>query len=263
MKDQIPYIHDEQAHNLTDPGIIVPILVDVLNPKSAIDIGCGIGTFLNVFKKLGVTDIIGHDGKWVDRTKLSKHISTKHFIETNLEQNFSINREFDVGVCLEVIEHINEESGIRLVEELANHCKYIIFSCAIPGQKGQNHINEQWPTYWNDKFAKHGLVCYDVFRPILWNNKSVARWYKQNMFLYTKPENEEIIKQFEAYFDSEFKNYVHPDYYNISVKEVNQLISKLEQNYSEHKRLVNGQDKFNKYMKMFVKKLLFTLAIRK
>ncbi|MFC1840655.1 hypothetical protein ACFL1N_13825 [Thermodesulfobacteriota bacterium] len=41
------YIHDESAHNLTDPSIIVPIILQVLNPKSVVDVGCGIGTFLN------------------------------------------------------------------------------------------------------------------------------------------------------------------------------------------------------------------------
>ena len=66
-KSRTRYIHHEKAHNLIAPEIIVPVITDVLNPQSVVDVGCGIGTFLHVFKKNGVTDILGLDGRWVNR----------------------------------------------------------------------------------------------------------------------------------------------------------------------------------------------------
>lgn len=45
MEHKVKYIHDEAAHNLNDPEIIVPFIVEMLHPHSVIDVGCGIGTF--------------------------------------------------------------------------------------------------------------------------------------------------------------------------------------------------------------------------
>lgn len=41
--------------------IIVPLVLDVVKPQSVIDIGCGTGTWLSVFQKYGVEDILGFD----------------------------------------------------------------------------------------------------------------------------------------------------------------------------------------------------------
>ena len=46
---------------------ILSLVLEVL-PKisSAIDLGCGVGTWLSVLKKKGVNDIQGVDGEWVN-----------------------------------------------------------------------------------------------------------------------------------------------------------------------------------------------------
>jgi ribosomal protein L11 methylase PrmA len=38
--------------------------------RSAVDVGCGTGTFLSVLAKLGTQRVLGVDGGWVDRTLL-------------------------------------------------------------------------------------------------------------------------------------------------------------------------------------------------
>ena len=60
---ELRYIHDETAHNLKDPEIIVPVIMGVLNPKSVVDVGCGIGTFLHVFSDFGVKNLLGLDAR--------------------------------------------------------------------------------------------------------------------------------------------------------------------------------------------------------
>jgi 2-polyprenyl-3-methyl-5-hydroxy-6-metoxy-1,4-benzoquinol methylase len=94
-KETVRYIHEEVVHNLDDPNIIVPVLLDVLKPKSVVDVCCGIGTFLHVFKELGLTDILGLDGKWVDKDKLSKNIDIEAFKEIDIEKGITINKKFD------------------------------------------------------------------------------------------------------------------------------------------------------------------------
>jgi tRNA1(Val) A37 N6-methylase TrmN6 len=42
--------HKEKRFNLESPSIIVPEIIKLLNPKSVVDIGCGLGTFIHVLK---------------------------------------------------------------------------------------------------------------------------------------------------------------------------------------------------------------------
>ncbi len=257
----LKYIHFEEAHNLNDPSIIVPVIMDVLNPKSVIDVGCGIGTFLHVFKKHGVKDILGLDGKWANKEKLKKYISPENFIETDLENGFQVDRKYDLVFCLEVAEHLHENSADILIKSLTSVSDIIIFSAAIPGQMGQNHINEQWPDYWIDKFQKHDFICHDVFRPIFWNNQNIARWYKQNMFLYTKKGKDKIATKFEKYFDNNISNYVHPEYYELRVNDIVHLSKAFKNLDNNYRNIIHGKATLKKYLGYLAKYMLFRLGM--
>jgi hypothetical protein len=50
---------------------ILPEVVRLIAPKSAVDLGSGIGEWLGELRKLGVTDVLGVDGDWVNPTALN------------------------------------------------------------------------------------------------------------------------------------------------------------------------------------------------
>jgi len=81
----VPYSHDEKYFNMIAPRIIAARLDPVLHPKSVVDVGCGLGTFLRAFKELGAETILGIDGEWVDRKLLSKNISLTEFKPADLQ----------------------------------------------------------------------------------------------------------------------------------------------------------------------------------
>ena len=183
--DKIKYIHEESVHNAQSPGQIVPVLINLFSPKSVLDVGCGIGTFLAAFKAAGVADLMGIDGPWVNKELLFSNIHSDEFIEQDLSKPWNLQQKYDLVLSLEVAEHIEPEYADVFVRNLVAAGDVLIFSAAVPNQGGQNHLNEQWLFYWKEKFLKHDYVIHDVLKPFFWNNPRIFFWYKQNMVVVT------------------------------------------------------------------------------
>ena len=77
------YIHTEDVHNKQAAREIIPSILSIVAPKSVIDIGCGIGTWLSVFEEHGIDDIVGIDGNYVNKDLLK--INSSKFIAHNLK----------------------------------------------------------------------------------------------------------------------------------------------------------------------------------
>ena len=78
--NEVKYVHLESTHNTESPGQIVPVIYQMLNPRSVADVGCGIGTFLYCFKQEGVKKVLGIDGPWVDKSLKAKYLSDYEFM---------------------------------------------------------------------------------------------------------------------------------------------------------------------------------------
>ncbi|HRH51323.1 MAG TPA: class I SAM-dependent methyltransferase [Panacibacter sp.] len=216
--EEIKYVHLVKDHNLNAPGEIVPHLINIFHPDSVADVGCGLGTFLNIFLQNGVTDVSGIDGMWVDKSKLV--IPEKYFTEKDLEQRLHFERKFDLVLCLEVAEHLSEQSADVMIENLVSLGDIILFSAAIKNQGGQNHINEQPANYWMEKFKQHDFVFYDVFRNVFWNNPSIDWWYKQNMFLVANRSKDITAYISGAVAITDVKEYVHPELLSMYTEQI-------------------------------------------
>lgn len=178
------YIHNPETHRINDAEIILPLVFKEISPRSVVDVGCGTGTFLAACEKLGVADILGVDGDYVDRSML--RIKPEQFLAADLSKPLSLGKRFDLVICLEVAEHIAPKSADIFVKSLVELGDVVLFSAAIPGQGGQNHLNEQWPSYWRGIFQRHGYDYHDLLRGELWDDPRIFWWYKQNMFLAVK-----------------------------------------------------------------------------
>ena len=163
---------------------IVPDVADLINPKSVVDVGCGVGRFLLVFLKNGAKDVLGIDGNWINPSDLE--IPSKFFLAHDLNCPLFLGKKFDLVVSLEVAEHLFENSAETFIDTLTSLGDIILFSAAIPGQRGTNHLNEQWPEYWVSRFSKRGYTAFDFLRKKMWKNKNIAAWYRQNLLLFFK-----------------------------------------------------------------------------
>jgi SAM-dependent methyltransferase len=167
-------------------GLLVPLVVELVNPRSVIDVGCGLGIWLKEIAEHGIDDVLGVDGDYLDRGEFE--ISPDAFHSADLAQPLRLDRRFDLALSLEVAEHLPESAAATFVESLALLAPVVLFSAAIPRQGGLDHVNEQWPGYWADHFERHGYHCIDCIRPRLWENEQIQFWYAQNALLFVSSE---------------------------------------------------------------------------
>lgn len=213
------YIHTEKAHNTRAAEKVVPLICELFKPESVLDVGCGIGTWLHVFQQNGVTDVVGVDGDYVDRGLLEKHIDSKYFVARDLSKPFHLQRRFDIAISFEVAEHLPPESAEGFAASIAEHADIVIFSAAIPHQVGQNHLNEQWQSYWAAKFKNLGYDAYDLIRPKIWHQADVDMWYKQNILVYSKKAL--------PFPKAEMVDLIHPDFWELKNRNLHSYDSML------------------------------------
>lgn len=178
------YKYTDRDHNFSSAREIVPYLFKRFNPASVVDFGCGRGEFLSVFKEFGCY-VRGIDNPI---PKEKRCLKMWEYIQHDLNKPFRLQfgSKCDLCLCLEVAEHLPASSARTLVKSLVDASDTIIFSAAIPGQRGQKHLNEQYPQYWAKLFNEQGYRFIDAFREDLWNNENILWWYRQNIFLATK-----------------------------------------------------------------------------
>ncbi len=162
-----------------------------------VDVGCGEGWFAREFFGAG-SDVLALDESADPALSEVGPRSRLDFRRVDLnvpgwamkarDECRTIHRAqgFDLALCLEVAEHLPEESARSLIASLVSLAATVVFSAAIPGQGGHLHINEQWPSYWAALFNEHGYTVLDCFRPLIWENDNVEPWYRQNLLLFSR-----------------------------------------------------------------------------
>jgi SAM-dependent methyltransferase len=180
------FYRDRHAATRRSAERIVPLVLDLVRPRSVIDVGCGVGTWLATFQRHGVAEIQGLEGTWLDARQLI--VPRAAVTLCDLQRPLECARRFDLAVSLEVAEHLPAECAAGFVASLARLAPVVLFSAAPPGQGGTHHVNEQWPPYWIDLFAAQRYDALDCLRDRTWNDDDILWWYRQNAFLFVDSE---------------------------------------------------------------------------
>ncbi|HEY7301695.1 MAG TPA: methyltransferase domain-containing protein [Xanthobacteraceae bacterium] len=173
---------------------VISILITHIRPSNVLDVGCGQGAWLAVWRDAGVVDLMGVDGGYVAQDVLL--IPREQFLARDLAQPFCLDRRFDLVQSLEVAEHLPPEASAGFVHSLCAHGDVVVFSAAQPGQGGEGHVNERNASAWAREFSRHGYTAFDFVRPQIKSNRSVEPWYRYNTIVFANSRGAHRLSAF-------------------------------------------------------------------
>ncbi len=219
--------HDkDRARRIVNGELIADILFDYFKPRTAIDLGCGLGFVLRALKGRGVA-VTGVEGEWV--ATAAPEIERDDYILADLNEPFSVNDRFDLALSLEVAEHLKPERSEAFVDELCALSDTILFSAAIPGQGGYGHINPKFQDEWAALFAERDYKCYDPVRRQLAQHDVAFNWFTQNILLFVK-EGRRVKKALAAHeIAPQAAAYVSKTQYNRRIRGLKKKVAELEE----------------------------------
>ena len=162
---------------------VVPKLASALPLRSVVDFGCGEGAWLRVWTEAGAS-VMGIDGPYINCHRLL--IKESEFYAADIAGPINVGKQFDLVQSLEVAEHLPLTKAKTFIDTLTAHGPLILFSAAVPGQGGENHVNEQPLDYWRGLFRERGYLPVDYLRPLIARETAIQSWYRYNILLYVK-----------------------------------------------------------------------------
>ncbi|EEE35139.1 conserved hypothetical protein [Rhodobacteraceae bacterium KLH11] len=159
----------------------IEYLCNASGANSVQDIGCGLAAYLQLMKSERGCRVKGIDGsKWSDL----------HFVDETDYETVDLSNtpdtligEYDMVMCLEVVEHLPEASAKRLVEQIANcNASVVLFSAAQPGQHGSGHICLKDASEWLSIYRDAGWQV-DTKLTIGARFLSSLHWFRKNIYV--------------------------------------------------------------------------------
>lgn len=197
-----PAYFDSAIFNV-DYAPIAKAILKEYHPKTLIEFGCGNG---ELSKSLSQQDdqihITAIDGYATPDFTKHKQIEFKK-IDLNEPASVqayltSLNKKFDVAICMEVAEHLKPEVSGALIDSMTSVADAVIFSAAVPHQDGEGHINCRNRIFWHQQFEKNNFMLRDTIRSQIRHNPGVAKWYALNTVDYKKAHHPPTIEEYKT-----------------------------------------------------------------
>lgn len=188
LYDSDYFDRDVEGPAVRSAGRIAHSILNEFRVTRVIDVGCGTGALLEVLRDMGC-EVFGLE--YADAALKYCHARRLDVAKFDLERNiFNDNRTFDVAVSMEVAEHLPEMAADRYVDLLTRLSPIIVFTAAPPGQGGTDHVNEQLPSYWINKFRQRGFEhteeISERWRETWKATGDVQSFYRQNLMIFRR-----------------------------------------------------------------------------
>ena len=141
-----------------DPATYYPDLwrwvIDTLDVRSVLDLGCGEGHAARFFLDHGCR-VVGVDGSV--QAERDSVIPDEHVRHDFTMGPADLDDLFDLVWCCEFVEHVEERFLDHYLPLLGRARSGVMMTHALPGQPGHHHVNCQTEEYWIDKLASVGM----------------------------------------------------------------------------------------------------------
>lgn len=135
-------------------------IVETLKIKSVLDLGCGIGAYIEGCYRAGCLDVIGIDlniEQSISYTADCIKGCVRHG-DVTLPMDIK-QRKYDCCLSIETAEHLSPTGSQGFVDNLVEYSdKYIIMTAASHGQSGTGHINLREKEFWRSMVEDKGFV---------------------------------------------------------------------------------------------------------
>ena len=165
----------------------VPKIVEKLNPKYVLDVGCGTGQWLDEYRKYNVITkgIEGSSNAWHIMSDKTKEVVLKRDLRDKIEEE---DYNIDFVQSFEVAEHIEEEYADVFVHNLIkDDPDIILLTAAPPDQHGFQHVNCKEREYWMIKMKDNDyLFNQDLLNEIKdWGTPDDCPfWWHSNLMVF-------------------------------------------------------------------------------
>jgi SAM-dependent methyltransferase len=144
-----------------------------------LDVGCGLGGYVELLQLWGATDAVGVDGFAFN----AGYATPGWYRQHDLREPLRLGRKFDLVVCTEVVEHLDRVHERTLMESVRAHAgRLVLFSGARIDQPGAGHVNCRLPGYWLDAWRDAGWEA-DPFDSSAVRSLATFSWLRRNLLV--------------------------------------------------------------------------------
>ncbi len=151
MKEAPSHLGGHLQRTWIDAGVLA-WAKDFFDISSMVDVGCGPCGMAPVARDLQI-EWFGVDGDPEWQAVLEKNGGLLWDFQCGPPP---LAREFDLGWCVEFLEHVEEQYQGNYMAIL-ERCQYVVCTAAPPGWKGHHHANLKSAEYWHQVFSGYGL----------------------------------------------------------------------------------------------------------
>jgi GT2 family glycosyltransferase len=149
-----PFPYDRSYGHWADFfGKIADELIRIFQPAKVFDAGCAHGFLVEAFWDRGV-EASGRDISEYAISQVRADIRQYCAAGSLTEE---ISGKFDLVACIEVLEHMSAEDGIKAIANMTAVTDRIVFSSSPTDLTEPTHVNVKPAIYWMRLFAAHGF----------------------------------------------------------------------------------------------------------
>jgi SAM-dependent methyltransferase len=195
-------------------------LIQIINPGSSLDIGCGYGKYGFLTKEY----LMGHiwdknktivnavEGYESYISEMQRTIYNNVFICDAMDFSKYLTRDYDLVTIIDAFEHLSVEDGKKFITEILKHSKYLLISVPryVSIQKGlEDDPNklEEHRAFWTRSMFKQAGKCI-----IIPNNarKTIALFSKDGTFTAEMKKfcTKKLAMKFLPYYLADVANYL-------------------------------------------------------